>query len=107
MVLSPDEILREVATDGGDAIRFADRLYTERPMSDPFAIAFSRWRIERFAVSREIITAEQLFLEAHALASLDQSVTRRETNGGGARAGTRSSGLARGIHRVAAPMGAC
>ena len=29
MVLSADEILREVATDGGDAIRFADRLYPE------------------------------------------------------------------------------
>ena len=43
-------------------------------MNDPFAIAFFEVAIERFAVSREIITAEQLFLEAHALASLDQSV---------------------------------
>ena len=73
MVLSSDEILTEVATDGGDAIRFADRLYPdadERPVRD----RFFQVAIERFAESRETITAEQLFLEAHALASLDQSV---------------------------------
>jgi O-antigen ligase/tetratricopeptide (TPR) repeat protein len=73
MVLSSDEILTEVATDGGDAIRFADRLYPkahERTVRNRFLEV----AIERFAVSREVITADQLFLEAHALASLNQSV---------------------------------
>jgi len=77
MVLSPEEILRDVATNGFDAVRFADRLYPEavqRPIRD----RFFQVAIERFAASREIIAAEQLFLEAHALASLDQPVRARK-----------------------------
>jgi O-antigen ligase len=73
MVLTPDDILNEVTSNGCDAIRFADRLYpeaSERPVRN----RFFQEAIERFAVSREIMTAEQLFLEAHALAGLDQSV---------------------------------
>jgi tetratricopeptide (TPR) repeat protein len=72
MVLSSDEILKEVATEGGDAIRFADRLY---PAAHDRAVRnrFLEVAIERFTVSREVITAKELFLEAHALARLDHS----------------------------------
>jgi tetratricopeptide (TPR) repeat protein len=75
--LSSDEILRDVATDGGDAIRFADRLYPaahQRPIRNRFLEV----AIERFATRRPMITAEQLFLEAHALASLNQPERARK-----------------------------
>ena len=70
--LSPDEILNEVAVSGCDAIRFADWLYPEAP-ERPVRDRFFRVAIDRFAGVHETKTAEQLFLEAHALASLDDS----------------------------------
>jgi tetratricopeptide (TPR) repeat protein len=71
-MLSSEEILNEVATDAFDAIRFADRLYSnaeERAVRD----RFFQFAVDRCAGAHETMTPEQLFLEGHALASLNQS----------------------------------
>jgi O-antigen ligase/tetratricopeptide (TPR) repeat protein len=71
MVLSADEILSDVLADGRNTIRFADHLYAreeERPVRDRYLQA----GVERLPVDQGITTAERLFLEAHALAGLNQ-----------------------------------
>jgi len=77
MVLSPDEILSEVLADGRDTIRFADHLYAreeERLVRD----RYFRAAVERLPVDQGITAAERLFLEAHALAGLDQPAQARK-----------------------------
>jgi tetratricopeptide (TPR) repeat protein len=70
--LSSEEILQDVAAGGGDAIRFADRLYREandRAVRDRFLEV----AIERLSARPDLITAEEVFLTGHALAKLNQS----------------------------------
>ena len=73
LALSPKNILNEVTSDGSDAIRFADRLYPG-PRQRSIREIFFAVAIERFAVRREMLTPDELFLEGHALASLGQNV---------------------------------
>jgi O-antigen ligase/tetratricopeptide (TPR) repeat protein len=77
LVLSADEILSDVLADGRSTIRFADHLYAreeERPARD----RYFRAGVERLPVDQGITAAERLFLEAHALAGLEQPEQARK-----------------------------
>jgi O-antigen ligase/tetratricopeptide (TPR) repeat protein len=77
MVLSTDEILSDLLADGRSTIRFADHLYAqeeERTVRE----RYFRAGVERLAGDQEITAAERLFLEAHALAGLDQPAQARK-----------------------------
>lgn len=77
MVLSPEEILSEVLADGRTTILFADRLYAlddERLVHD----RFFRAAVERLPYDEGITAAERLYLEARALAGLDQRGQARQ-----------------------------
>jgi O-antigen ligase len=72
LVLSAEELLRSVTTDGRMTIRFAERLYggsDQRLKRDRFFQA----AIGRLALDRDITAAERLFFEAQASAGLDLS----------------------------------
>jgi O-antigen ligase/tetratricopeptide (TPR) repeat protein len=73
-VFSPDEILAEVAVDGSSAIQFADRLFRDDDTAERKILRrqYFQTGLERFARDRDPDSGERLFLEAHALANLEQ-----------------------------------
>jgi O-antigen ligase len=70
IVLSADEILSGVVTDGRNAVRFAERLYGEADQQ-PQREQFLQAAINRLKVDREITMSDRLFFEAHASAGLN------------------------------------
>lgn len=71
-VLSPEVILRDIVVDGRSAIRFADHLYNG-PKDHAIRDDFHRFALDRLASDNGITAAERLYLEARALAGLDQT----------------------------------
>jgi O-antigen ligase/tetratricopeptide (TPR) repeat protein len=71
LILSPEEILSDVATDGFTAIRFADRVLAD-PDSDSQRQLFYETGLSRLEALPESDSAERIFLEGHALAHLDR-----------------------------------
>jgi tetratricopeptide (TPR) repeat protein len=76
-VLSPDEILGNVVLDGRSAVLFAGRLYAS-DQDRPVRARFYQNALERKFTDENLTDAESLFLQASALAGLDQSDQARE-----------------------------
>jgi O-antigen ligase len=69
-VLSATELLSDVAVDGRNAVRFAERLYGEAEQRQERDLFFQT-ALTRLATDHEITAAERLFCEAHASAGLN------------------------------------
>ncbi len=70
LVLSADKLLSDVVADGGNTIRFADRLFAQGDQRHD-RDHFFQIALERLALDREITAPERLFFEAHASAGLN------------------------------------
>ena len=71
LVLSTDELLSDVVTDGHDAVRFAERLYGDADRREERDQCLQA-AITRLPFDRKLSAAERLFYEAHARAGLNQ-----------------------------------
>jgi hypothetical protein len=76
-VLSADELLKEVVTDGRTAVRIAERLYGG-PGQRQERHEFFHFALARLAHDRELGEAERLFFEAHASVGLDLTEQARQ-----------------------------
>ncbi len=77
MVLSPDQILHQVLPPGGrNVLRFADCLFAA-PRDREIRDRFLRTAIERLPDDQELTPVERLWIEAQAMARLDDRVRAR------------------------------
>jgi O-antigen ligase/tetratricopeptide (TPR) repeat protein len=77
IVLSPTQILNDLAHDGWSAIEFADRIYSA-PDQREIREKFLEVALDRLEHDRGLGDAERLFLQGEALAGLGRTVVARQ-----------------------------